>query len=265
MKIIYTDKLLEIARKSSPPSAKWFLSLPSRLLAPKDWGIYVVVLEKGSSRPPYSPCYPLGYATSKRSDIGREINWKQRGSEKGEGERRPRYVCSNIYMYTSYYSDTPRHKSSTVPLVTAQSVITRRYCGTSLLTGTSRSSLITAGCSADYTTTRRRIGTSCTGTKDRANIGAMLKKCFRILTSLQTGAAFSLLPSRLRYLEEGRHRKRNQLETEGERGEYTDKLLQIPNKSALPSANWFLSLPVRLLTPKARIQAPVSNGDRGSV
>lgn len=120
-------------------------------------------------------------------------------------------------MYTSYYSDTPRHKSSTVPLVTAQSVITRRYCGTSLLTGTSRSSLITAGCSADYTTTRRRIGTSCTGTKDRANTGAMLKKCFRILTSLQTGAAFSLLPSRLRYLEEGRHRKRNQLETEGER------------------------------------------------
>lgn len=189
----------------------------------------------------------------------------ERGREKGEEERRLRYVCSNIYIYTSYYSDTPRHKSSTVPLVTAQSVITRRYCGTSLLTGTSRSSLITAGCSADYTTTRRRIGTSCTGTKDPANTGAMLKKCFRILTSLQTGAAFSLLPSRLRYLEEGRHRKRNQLETEGERGEYTDKLLQIPNKSALPSANWFLSLPARLPTPKARIQAPVLNGDRGSV
>lgn len=64
---------------------------------------------------------------------------------------------------------------------------------------------------------KRRIETSCTGTKDRANTGAMLKKCFRILTSLQTGAAFSLLPSRLRYSEEKRYRKRNKLETEGER------------------------------------------------
>lgn len=105
------------------------------------------------------------------------------------------------------------------------------------LPGTSRSSRTTAGCSADHAATRRRIGTSCTGTKDQADTGAMLKKCFRILTSLQTGAAFSLLPSRLRYSEEGRFRKRNQLETEGERGEYTDKLLQISNKSALPSAN----------------------------
>lgn len=76
LKIIFTEKLLEIARKSSPPSAKWFLSLPSRLPAPK---------EKGSSRPPYSPCYCLDYATSKRGDIRREINWKQR-----EGERRER-------------------------------------------------------------------------------------------------------------------------------------------------------------------------------
>lgn len=146
--------------------------------------------------------------------------------------------------------------------------------------------------SADHKTTRLRIGTSCTDTKDQANTGAMLKKCFRKLTTLQTRAAFSLLPSRLRCLEEKRYRKRNQLEIEreGREGEgerrllrkylspstilhptttttsiYTDKLLQISNKSALPSANWFLSLPVRLPTPKARIRAPVLNGDRGSV
>lgn len=111
LKIIYTDKLLEIAGKSSPPSAKWFLSLPGRLLAPKDWGIYVVVLQKGSSRPLYSPCRRLDYATSKRGDIRREINWKQRRGENREEERRPRYVFSNIYMDTSYHSDTPRHKS----------------------------------------------------------------------------------------------------------------------------------------------------------
>lgn len=66
---------------------------------------------------------------------------------------------------------------------------------------------------------KRRIETSCTGTKDLADTSAMLQKCFRKLTSLQTGAAFSLLPSRLRCLEEERYWKRNQLEIEREGGE----------------------------------------------
>lgn len=105
------------------------------------------------------------------------------------------------------------------------------------LPGTSRLSPTTADYSADHAATKPRIETSCTGTKDQADTSARFKKCFRKLTSLQTGAAFSLLPSRLRYSEEGRYWKRNQLETEGERGEYTDKLLQISNKSALPSAS----------------------------
>lgn len=236
MKIIYTDKLLEIARKSSPPSAKWFLSLPGRLPAPKDWGIYVVILQKGSSRPPYSPCYCLDYAASKRSDIRREINWKQRGGEQRERKREDQGMFLAIYICI-------------LPTILT-------------LPGTSRLSRTTADYSADHTATKPRIETSCTGTKDLADTSARFKKCFRILTSLQTGAAFALLPSRLRCLEEERYRKRNQLETEGERGEYTDKFLQISNKSALPSANWFLSLPVRLPTPKARIQAPVLNSDR---
>lgn len=105
------------------------------------------------------------------------------------------------------------------------------------LPGTSRLSPTTADYSADHAATKPRIETYCTDTKDLADTSARFKKCFRKLTSLQTGAAFSLLPSRLRYSEEKRFRKRNKLETEGERGEYTDKLLQISNKSALPSAN----------------------------
>lgn len=35
----------------------------------------------------------------------------ERERAKGEEERRLRYVCSNIYTYTSYHSDIPRHKS----------------------------------------------------------------------------------------------------------------------------------------------------------
>lgn len=48
IKIIYTEKLLQISQKSSPPNASWFLSLPPRLPTPKDWGIYALVLCKGS-------------------------------------------------------------------------------------------------------------------------------------------------------------------------------------------------------------------------
>lgn len=118
------------------------------------------------------------------------------------------------------------------------------------LPGTSRLSPTTADYSADHAATKPRIETSCTGTKDQADTSAQFKKCFRKLTSLQTGAAFSLLPSRLRCLEEKRCRKRNQLETEGERGEYTDELLQISNKSALPSASWFCPYPPACQPPK---------------
>lgn len=85
------------------------------------------------------------------------------------------------------------------------------------LPGTSRSSRTTADYSADYAATKPRIETYCTDTKDQANTSARFKKCFRKLTSLQTGAAFSLLPSRLRYSEEKRFRKRKFLETERER------------------------------------------------
>lgn len=87
------------------------------------------------------------------------------------------------------------------------------------LPGTSRLSPTTADHSADHAATKPRIETYCTDTKDQADTSAQFKKCFRKLTSLQTGAAFSLLPSRLRYSEEGRFRKRNQLEIEREGGE----------------------------------------------
>lgn len=72
------------------------------------------------------------------------------------------------------------------------------------LPGISRLSPTTADYSADHAATKRRIETSCTGTKDLADTSAQFKKCFRKLTSLHTGAAFSLLPSRLRCLEEER-------------------------------------------------------------
>lgn len=85
------------------------------------------------------------------------------------------------------------------------------------LPGTSRLSRTTADYSADHAATKPRIETYCTDTKDQADTSAQFKKCFRILTSLQTGAAFSLLPSRLRCLEEGRFRKRNEIrDREGE-------------------------------------------------
>lgn len=87
------------------------------------------------------------------------------------------------------------------------------------LPGTSRLSPTTADYSADHAATKPRIETYCTDTKDQADTSAQFKKCFRKLTSLQTGAAFSLLPSRLRYSEEGRYWKRNQLEIEREGGE----------------------------------------------
>lgn len=89
------------------------------------------------------------------------------------------------------------------------------------LPGTSRLSPTTADYSADHAATKPRIETYCTDTKDQADTSAQFKKCFRKLTSLQTGAAFSLLPSRLRYSEEKRYRKRNQseIERERERGE----------------------------------------------
>lgn len=138
------------------------------------------------------------------------------------------------------------------------------------LPGTSRLSPTTADYSADHAATKRRIETSCTGTKDRANTGAILKKCFRKLTSLQTGAAFSLLPSRLRCLEEKRYRKRNQLETEREREgsirtnscKFQTNLLHRAPAGSVPTrppAN------TQSTSVAYSIQAPVLNGDRGSV
>lgn len=138
------------------------------------------------------------------------------------------------------------------------------------LPGINRLSRTTAGYSADHAATKPRIETYCTDTKDQADTSAQFKKCFRKLTSLQTGAAFSLLPSRLRCLEEKRFRKRNEIRDRGrERGVYRQTP---PNfKQICSTERKLVSVPTRPpANPQSTsvvysIQAPVLNGDRGSV
>lgn len=74
----------------------------------------------------------------------------------------------------------------TVPLVTEQSAPGAGYSAILTLTGTSRSSRITADYFAEHVATKPRTEIFCTATKDQGDTSERLKKCIRILTSLNS-------------------------------------------------------------------------------